>query len=174
MPRQSRRFVILLGLGVLLAACGSDEEALQKYAKARKMPENQTAAFMACANEMKRNKPVFATPKGNLVMTSVPWDICACQSKTMITVFEDDRHKAIASFATYMALETKKRPPRFSKKDMKPKLKSPDVAKRLETAFNACVTAYKDANKEKSAELFELLPPKEPDKKKDGEAKSSS
>ena len=134
----------MLGLGVLLTACGSDEEALLKYAKARKIPDNRAAAFMACNSEMKRYKPVFASPKGNLVMTSVPWDICACQSKTMTTVFEEEHYQAISAFATYMALETKKRPPRFDKKVMKPKLKTTDVAKRLETAFNTCVSAYKD------------------------------
>ena len=132
MPRQSHRFAILLGLGVLarslrLRRRGASE--LRQGAQDAGAPDGRLHGLR---QRDEAQQAGLRQPEGQSVMTSVPWDICACQSKTMITVFEDDRHKAISSFATYMALETKKRPPRFSKKDMKPKLKSPDVAKRLE------------------------------------------
>ncbi len=168
------RFTLLGGLAVLLASCGSNEAELKQYAQKRKMGEKETAAFMACANGFGRNKPSFPAKDGKLVMKSVPYDICACQVKTITAVFVENEYKGVASFAEYMALEVKKRPPRFSKKTLKQGLKSPDAAKKLEAGFNACVQSYKTKNKEQSAELFELVPLKEPEKKDGKETKKAS
>jgi hypothetical protein len=174
MRTQLVRFTLLGAMAALLASCGSNEAELRQYAQKRKMGEKETAAFMACANGFGRNKPTFPARDGTLVMKSVPYDICACQVKTITAVFIENEYKAVASFAEYMALEVKKRPPRFSKKTLKHGLKSPDAAKKLEAGFNACVQSYTAANKERSAELFELVPLKEPEKKDGKEAKKAS
>lgn len=174
MRNQLFRFALLAIAGTLLASCGSNEAELKQYAEKRKMPELETAAFMACANGFGRNKPSFPAKDGTLVMQSVPYDICACQVKTITAVFVANEYKPVTAFAEYMALEVKKRPPRFSRKHLKDGVKSQDAAKRLETSFNACVQAYKAANNERSAELFELVPLKAPEKKEAKEAKKAS
>jgi hypothetical protein len=173
MTKRNIQFMCLTAVGLILAGCGSNDAELKQYAQQRKMSEVQTAAFMACAGDLRRNKPVIASAEGKLVMKSVPHDICACQSKTMTAVFVENDYKGFASFAEYLAKEEKKRPPRFSKKQLKEGLKSPEAAKRLETAFNSCVAVYRGNNKDKLADLFELLPPKEPEKK-DEKAKTPS
>ncbi len=155
---QPRRALILAGLALSLAACGSNDAELKQYASEKKMSETQTAAFMACANDLRRNKPMFPVKDGNRKMISVPMEVCACQGQTIASVFTKDGYKSHATFAEYMAKDVKKRPPRFAKKVLKDGIKSPDAAKRLEASLKSCVQSYENKNKEQSAALFELVP----------------
>jgi hypothetical protein len=167
------RLGLMTALALILAGCGSSDEELQAHAKKQGMSDLQAAAFVTCASNFRRNKPVFAEAAGNVVMKEVPLNVCACQSNVMLSVFKDDQYKGHAAFAEYMALEVKKRPPRISKKDLKDPAKMKEAAARLETSFKSCISTYKTAHAEESKLLFELLPPKEAEKK-DGAKKEKN
>lgn len=174
MKHRVIRFAALAAAGLVLASCGSDEAELQNYAKARGMSDIQTAAFMSCATNLRKKMPAFPAEGGNLVMTSVPLEICACKTQTIMAVFGENKYKAYATFATYMATDIKKRPPRFGKKDLKKGTKSPVAAKKLEDSLNTCVQSYKNKHKDKpeTEALFKFVPvsPPEGEEKKTADA----
>jgi hypothetical protein len=163
------------GLAVVLASCGSDDAEIQAYAKQAKMPENQKVAFTACASDLRRNKPRFPAKDGQILMKSVPMEVCACQSRTIVNIFKSDQYKNHATFAEYMAKEQKKRQPRFSKKVLQDGVNPKDATPRLEKSLAACVDGYKSANKdnEEALAVFELVPTPPPEKDKKAEKKSS-
>jgi hypothetical protein len=111
---------------------------------------------------------------GNLVMKEVPLDICACHVKAITDVFNDNQYKGFAAFASYMAKEVKKKPPRFSKKSLKPDIKSADAAAELENTLTSCVYSYRNDHQEQSAKLFEVVPVKMPVKNDKTASNSSS
>jgi hypothetical protein len=167
------RMVAALGLSLALAGCGEEEAEIARIAKEQGLGQAETAAFAACAKDMRRNKPMFPVAQGNMRMNEVPLEICACQARTMTVVFKDDQYKSHTAFAEYMAKETKKKKPRISKKDLKPELKAEDARRKLAASLETCVDRYRDTHKEEAAELFELVPVKEKKKKKaDGETQS--
>ncbi len=163
-----RRFVqyaMIAGLSLALASCGSNEEELQNFAKAKKLSKPETAAFMACANGHRKNRPIFASKDGNMVMKHTPMEICACHARIITTVFKEEDFKSYAMFAEYMAKEVRKNPPFISRKVLKSDLKAPDATKRLERSLSTCMNTYLTANKELEEPLLELLPVKETEKK---------
>ena len=162
---RSIRFALAASLGVFLASCGSNEADLQNFAREKKLSKSQTAAFMACAKGHKSAKPILVSKDGNMVMKHTPIEVCACQAKTITSVFVEEDFKSYATFADYMAKEVKKKPPYLSKKVLKSDLKGPDATKRLEKSLNTCVSDYLTANKELEEPLLELLPVKETEKK---------
>jgi hypothetical protein len=172
MKLQVIRFAALAASGLLLASCGSYDAEYQEFAKSKKMSAVQTAAFMACAEGHRKNKPSFPAKDGTVVMKSVPLDICACQTPAITSVLVEKEFKAYLPFAEYMAKTVKKKPPRFGKKILKDGVKSPDAGKRLANSFNACVEDYKGKNKDnpETAALFEFVPAPPPKEKKTADA----
>jgi hypothetical protein len=173
---RGRRFVQLAsiaGLSAILTSCGSNEAQLQNYAKAKKFSEQEKAAFMACANEHRRNKPVFASKDGNMVMKNTPMDVCACQTRTIVSVFIEEDFASYVRFAEYMAKDVKKKTPYFSRKVLKSDIKAPEAGNRLEKSLNACVSTYLAAHKDLEEPLLELLPVKETGKKDEKPKKAS-
>ena len=163
--RRSIRFGLVAVLGVFLASCGSNEADLQNFAREKKLSKPQTAAFMACAKGHKNAKPILVNKDGNMLMKRTPMEICACQAKTITSVFVEEDFKSYATFADYMAKEVKKKPPYISKKVLKSDLKGPDATKRLEKSLSTCVNTYLAANQDLEEPLLELLPVKETEKK---------
>lgn len=158
---------LLCGLGLVLAACGSNDAEVRVYAKQKKMSEVQTAAFAACARDTRRKKLLFPVKDGNLVLKRVPLDVCACQSKTMVSVFRDGKYDGHTAFLDHMAKERRKRPPRLARKDLVAGLKPVDAGRRLEDSLIRCVNEFRTANADKEAELFEVVPlPPGPEKKR--------
>ena len=156
--KYSVRFAAIIGVSLVVTGCGNNDAEIKQYAKKHGMSEIQSAAFMACTRDMKGKKPAFPVAEGNMVMKSVPLDVCACQVKTMTSVFKDNQYKSYGAFAAYMAKEVKKKPPRLNKKDLQPDLKPAGARQQLETSLTSCVTTYKDAHAEQNAELFEIVP----------------
>lgn len=171
-----KRMAVLAGLVLLLAGCGSNDAEIKQYAKQKGMSEIQTAAFTSCAKDTGRKKLMFPVKEGNLLMKQVPLDVCACQSKTMISVFKEKKYGGHTAFLEYMANERKKKKPRLPKKELVAGLKPIDARTTLQTSLEACVKAYRTAHADTDAEMFEVVPlPEEPKKKKkDGEEKTAS
>lgn len=165
--KYSSRLIAIIGISLGLAACGDPLADAMLYAKKKGLSEVQTAAFMACFKHTARNKPMFPVAEGNVVMKSVPMEICACQSKTILSVFQEFKYGSHTAFAVYMSKENKKKRPRFNKKELRPGLKSIDAGKQLEASLTSCVETYKTAHVEASKTLFEIIPLKVPEKKKD-------
>lgn len=159
------RFAVLGVVGLALAGCGGNDETLMKYAKAKGMSENQTAAFLACAAGTKSNKPVLPGKQAKTLvkMTKIPFDICVCQSSAIMSVFVPKQYKNYSTFAEYLGKEEKKRPPRFSKKVLQGGIKPADASKRLEASFVNCVAGWTKQNEEEAKTVFEPIAPKEPE-----------
>lgn len=169
------RLAAIAGLGLLLAGCGgkNNEAEIKQYAKKQGFNEIQTAAFSSCAKDLTSNMPILPVPEGNMVMSEVPFDICACQAKTMMTVFKEKRYKGHTNFAVYMATYSKKKTPHISKKDLVPGLKPKEARKQLAESLRSCVNKYVAANEKRSATLFKIVPiKKKPEKKKPADAHS--
>lgn len=163
--------IIALGLG--LAGCGGNDAEIKQYVQKHEMKDVQAAAFTACAKDLRVNKPVFLQGEKYMVMKDVPLDICACQVKTMMTVFKDKRYKGHTNFAEYMATFTKKKPPHIPKKDLVAGLK-PRVARRqLIESLNSCVTTYVGEHEKQAAELYKMVPVKKKKEKKPKENKTA-
>ncbi|MCB1434807.1 MAG: hypothetical protein KDK75_20450 [Alphaproteobacteria bacterium] len=175
--KHVKRLSILVGLGVLLTGCGSNDAEVRVYAKRKQMSEIQTAAFTACAKDTRKKKLLFPVKEGNLMMKEVPLDVCACQSKTMMTVFKEKKYGGHTAFVAYMINEKKKKKPRLNKKELVEGLKPMDARAKLEDSLQACVKTYREAHADKDAELFEVVPltpdPPKKDKKEDKTASAS-
>ncbi len=169
--RRSLRFITIAGLGVMLASCGSADEEAQAYAKAKRMSDPEKEAFLICAKGARSNRPILAGSGGNMIMKSTPLAVCACQAKSIMSVFLEKDYKSYTVFAEYMGKEVKKKPPRWSKKVLKESVKPAEAGKRLETSFVSCVGTYMSAHKDLDPPLLEALPVKESEKK--AEAKKS-
>jgi hypothetical protein len=172
--RRSFRFTIIAALGVLLASCGAADEEAQAYAKAKRMSDPEKDAFLICAKGSRSNRPILAGSDGKMVMKSTPMAICACQAKSIMSIFLEKEYKSYTVFAEYMGKEVKKKPPRWSKKVLKESVKPAEAGKRLEASFMSCVNSYQSANKDLDPPLLEALPVKETDKKDEKTAKSES
>jgi hypothetical protein len=162
----SYRGLAIMGLGLGLAACGSSDIDLKKYAADHNMSATKEAAFTTCYSDFKRSAPVLTTPEGNVRMRSVPADVCACEADAMMEVLKDDQFLTFSTFTLYMSREEKKNPARFYAKALKPGYKPTDAAKKLETAFLACVDDYKKAHADEAKRLFQVIPPKDDSAKK--------
>ncbi len=161
-----------LGLGLLMASCGSNDAEIQEYAKAKGMSTNQAAAFTACAGDFRRNKPRFLARDGQTLMKSVPLEVCDCQSRTIVNIFKSDQYKSHTPFAEYLAKEDRKAPPWVAKKVLKDGVNPKEVGARLERSLKACADTYKSAHKDEpeTADLFEFIPAKPPEPKKTADA----
>jgi hypothetical protein len=164
--KHAVRGATFASLGIALAACGNNDAEIKAYAKKQGMSDIQTAAFSACAQDLSRNKPVFRIPGGNMVMLEVPFEVCACQSKTILTVFKGKQFKGHTAFAEYMATYGKKKPPHFSKKSLQPGLKPKEARSQLVASLQSCATAYKSAHEKQSTEIFKIVPTKQKKVKK--------
>ena len=172
MDRRYRNLAVLTLLGLGLAACGNNDAEIRVYAKQKKMSEVQTAAFTACAKDTRKKKLLFPVKEGNLMMKRVPYDVCACQSKTMVTVFKEKKYAGHTAFLDYMANEKKKKKPRLNKKELVPDLKPMDARTRLQESLEKCVKEFRTAHADQDAEMFEVVPlPPEPPKKDKGHGK---
>jgi hypothetical protein len=155
------RFIIVTGLGFLLASCGSNDAQWQEYAKAKHMSEPETAAFLICAKQSQRNRPIFADKSGRSVMKSTPLEVCACQAKSIMSVFLEKEYKSYTTFAEYMGKEVKKNPPRWGKRLLRDGVNPAEAGKRLEKSLTACVSTYVAAHQDLDPPLLVPLPVKE-------------
>lgn len=159
--RRSLRFAIAAGLSAMLASCGASDEEAQAYAKAKRMSDPEKDAFLICAKGSRSNRPILTGKDGVMIMKSTPMAICACQAKTIMSVFLEKEYKSYTVFAEYLGKEKKKKPPRWSKKVLKESVKPAEAGPRLEASFNACVTTYQTAHADLDPPLLEPVPVKE-------------
>lgn len=172
--RRPLRFTIIATLGIMLASCGSADEEAQAYAKAKRMSEPEKDAFLICAKGARSNRPILAGSDGQMIMKSTPMAICACQAKSIMSVFLEKEYKSYTVFAEYLGKEKKKKPPRWSKKVLKDSVKPAEAGKRLEASFMTCVGSYQSAHKDLDPPLLEALPVKETDEKDEKATHSKS
>lgn len=163
--RRSIRLAVTASLGVFLVSCGSSDAEWQEYAKAKKMSEAETTAFLSCTKASQRNWPVFTGADGKTVMKSTPLAVCACQAKSIMSVFIEKEYRTYTTFAEYMGKEVKKNPPRWSKKLLKEGVDPGKAGKRLEASLVSCVSSYVAAHKDLDPPLLQPLPVKEAEKK---------
>lgn len=162
--RFTVRFAVFSSLGLLLTACGAADEEAQAYVQAKRMSAPEADAFLICAKGSRNNRPILPGSGGNMIMKSTPMAVCACQAKSIMSVFLEKEYKSYTVFAEYMGKEVKKKPPRWSKKVLKDSVKPAEAGKRLETSFVSCVGTYMSAHKDLDPPLLEPLPVKETDK----------
>lgn len=168
-----------LGVAIVLSACGPDSAEVARISEEQKMSKVQSAAFMACAKSFYRNKPIFQTPEGNMLMTDgVPLEVCACHAQSIVDLFVEDQMKEHVAFAVYMAAEQKKKA-KITRAMLKGGVKPPEAVKSLTASLVSCVDTYRAAHPDEAAGMFELLPEKKKkekkkDEKKDGEKTASA
>lgn len=164
MPRFAPlRMAAVTTLALCLSGCGGDKDAaIKEYVKVHGLSDLEAAALKTCMKSLTANKPILLASSGNVVMNSMPMDVCGCQVKTITAVFKDNQYMGFGTFARYMAKEKRKRAPPYGKKDLKSVMSASDVQSKLEGGLNTCVNAYKAANEKKSAKLFEPVPPPVP------------
>lgn len=159
MPRIfATRIAAIAGLCLVLAGCKDTEAEMKQYIAQNRLTETTALAFRVCVNNLTSNRPLFPVPEGNMVMKSVPLEICGCQVPVITALFKEKQYGGYAGFASYMARENKKKKPKFGKKVLSESYTSPEAAEQLEQSLNACVKTYKEAHEEESAELFEVVP----------------
>jgi hypothetical protein len=165
--KHAIRISAIVGLCFTLTGCSDPEVEIKQYIFKNKLSESKALAFRVCVNNLSSSKPKFPVPEGNMVMKSVPLEICGCQIPTIMTVFKEKQYTGYIGFANYMARENKKKKPKFGKKVLNGEYTSADAGEDLEESLNACVKNYKEKHVEESAELFELVPLAPEVKKKD-------
>lgn len=153
-------------VGAILAGCGSSgpsaEELIAKY----KLNEADQAAFKACDQTLGQVKPIIKVSSQDKMMSSVPSEICACQAKSMSSVFVEDEYTSFSNLSGYLARLDKKKLPRIAKQDLKSGIQPDSAAKRLLKSFEMCTSKYLAEIKD-PAELKDLLlPPPAPKKTK--------
>ena len=159
--RRSIRLAVTASLGVFLVSCGSSDAEWQEYAKAKKMSEAETTAFLSCTKASQRNWPVFTGADGKTVMKSTPLAVCACQAKSIMSVFIEKEYRTYTTFAEYMGKEVKKNPPRWGKRLLRDGVNPAEAGKRLEKSLTACVSTYVAAHQDLDPPLLVPLPVKE-------------
>ena len=153
------RFPVIAGMALGLAGCGGNDVDLKQYAQSHNMSATKEAAFTTCYTDFKRSPPVLTTPDGNVRMSKVPPDICACEADAIVAVFQGDQFETFSTFTLYLSRLEKKHPALFYAKALKPGNKPTEAGKTLETAFNSCLATYKTAHPDEVKKLFELIPP---------------
>ncbi len=166
------RIAAMAGLCLALTGCADIEEEMKLYIAQHRLSESKALAFRVCINNLSR--PMFPVAEGNLVMKSVPLEVCGCQVPAITALFKDKQYGGYAGFATYMARENKKKKPKFGKKVLSESYTSPEAAEKLEEALNSCVKDYREAHVEESAELFEVVPLKPVVKKGEKDKKTET
>lgn len=160
-----------LGVALALAGCGPDSSEVARISEEQKMSKVQKDAFMICAKNFYRNKPIFQTPEGNMLMTDgVPLEVCACQANTIVSVFKEDQMKSHIAYAIFIATEDKKRA-KITKGMLQGGAKPAEAVQRLTDSLKSCVDTYRTAHPGETEGMFELLPEKKKKEKKDEKAK---
>lgn len=155
-----------IGLGaaaLMLAACGSNEEEILAIAKAQKMSKQQTAAFKACAGDMRSRQPIFIDGKTAVQLVKVPLEVCACHSKSMVKLFKDDKLIAHQRFAAYIAKAKRKAELKFSRRDLKTGFDPIKGGAQMVESLRTCANDFVTKNAELGKDLivpFELPKPK--------------
>jgi hypothetical protein len=146
-------------LALLLSGCGGGESVTDQYVKDKGFDDNQKAAFSVCYKMMSANRPVFATPGGNVVLKSVPLDLCGCQVPTITTLFKEGAYVGFGTFARYMAKQDKSRKPGYVKNILNTPMDSAQVQSKLEASLNSCIKDYQSTHQELASKMFEPVPP---------------
>ena len=150
----------LASAGLALAACGGPSAVdIELIAKAAKLTKSETAAFTVCNSTMAGKSPVLHTPKATWKMSFVPPEVCACQSKTIATIFRVDKFPSYKKFVTYVVKVEQKNPPIFDPADMKSGVNLERVTNRLKVSLLECTITFANANEEVAAKMLEKLEP---------------
>jgi hypothetical protein len=165
--RSFVRYGALSLIGLILAGCGDGAE-IARVSEEMKLNEDQQYAFKVCVRDLKEKaKPVFKVAGKDMKMTRVPFEVCGCQSKTLVQVFKDGK-TVKASHPLFVSFSMKRNKVKFPKLDeatLAPGVKKEDGMKMLWSSFSACTAQYQSRFPKLSADLFKEMKPK----KKPGE-----
>ncbi len=163
----------LMMVSLSLSACGGGGEEFELAAKKQKLNKSERIAFEACDKTMKGKKPILKFGTEEKMMSNVPLDVCACQSRAMAIVFEEGTYKSYSGFTKYLTRLEKKGLPRLGRKDLKKGMESERAAKKLLASFESCTSQYL-AEYKGQEQLQGFLQPPPPPKPKKGEKQASA
>lgn len=177
------KFIGIAAAALLLAACGDNTAEVKAMAKKLKFGKPETAAFMACAKELGPKKPIFITYSTDpevdptaVRMMGVPLEVCACQTRTMVKLFKEDKLKGHEKFVTYVTKQKRKPTMKLGRKDVKQGVDPEKGAMELLASLQSCGNDFKAKFAEnEGSELFQPyeLPKKKKKKKKEGEGETA-
>ena len=169
-----KQLLVLACAGLALAACANDEEEINKIAEKYKMNKVQLAAFNVCVTDLGRIAPRFEALKTDIEMREVPYEVCACQSTSIVQVFKDNQYGSHLKFAKHMVkLKKRDKPVGFISKDLKASRDKISATKFLMASLMSCGKKYQAEFPEEGRGLFKNVP-KPPDKKKDKTKEASA
>ncbi len=156
------KFLALGFVGLGLSACGGPSQAeIDALVKAANLSKTELAAYKVCSTDMIGASPVLVTTKGLWKMARVPAEVCICQSRTMASIFKEDKYTSHLKFVNYVGKVKKKKLPKLDKKELKPGFNNETVAGKLESSLLSCTIKYQTENQEASAGLLEKVIVKE-------------
>jgi hypothetical protein len=169
-----KKAIVLAAATLLLSGCGGGGVDMDALIAKYKLNANEKLAFEACDKRMRSVKAIIKVSGKDQMMSNIPAEVCACQARTMATVFKTDKFNSLTGFGLWLAkVERKKKVPSVIKLDLKGTLSSETAGLRLARTFDSCASKYLADNKD-SEELKGFLQPPPPPKKKKGEEKQAS
>lgn len=90
---------------VALAALGyvKSEQGDKDIAVANNLSRDESLAFRACRHQMYGKSMTITQTAGKVTFSTVPAEICVCQSRTMAKLFEEDSYASHASVIEYVS-----------------------------------------------------------------------
>jgi hypothetical protein len=172
-----KKFAVLTGVALALAACGGPSaEEFDAIAAEQKLNKVERVAFESCHQTMKGLQPILKFGIEQKMMSEVPLQVCACQSRAIVQVFPEDQYDAYAKVSKYLTRLEKKALPRYGRKQIKKGLETDSSVRKLVSTFEKCAIKYVADNQANPEFKDFLLAPPEPKKKKghDDKAKQAS
>jgi hypothetical protein len=178
MNKASFRNVSAMALvGFVLAACGGgsdfDQEEFKRVSEKFKMKEKDIAAFKVCVDSSAEATPFVKMGSNIMKMSSVPMEVCGCQTSTIVSVFKKDKLSSYAKFVGWVSAPQRKKASGLRKTDFTYAVDQKVIGAKLVTALESCTRQYIAANEELGKKLLTVHVNLE-QKKKDAEAKAAA
>jgi hypothetical protein len=172
-----RNITALVLVGVVLSACGGgsefDQKEFKRVTEKFKMKEKDVAAFKVCVASSEEATPFFKMGSNIMKMSSIPLEVCGCQTSTIVSVFKQDKLPAYAKFVAWVSAPQRKKASGLRKTDFIYAADQKAMAAKLATSLESCTRQYIAANEELGQKLLTVHVNLE-QKKKDAEAKAAA
>lgn len=138
---MSGKKIFKLGLaGIFLAVVAyvlvAAERDMERIAEENGLDAEQTAAFRSCDRHMSGKEMV----SGGMTLSRVPKDICVCQSRAMVAVFNGGEYSSHKNVVNYLGGKKKRKP--LNSKHLKYPTSAEEEFDRLEQSLRRCVAEY--------------------------------
>jgi hypothetical protein len=135
-----------------------DGARLASLAKEYKLTAQETSALDVCMSDMVGKSITFSSSTGSSKHGSVPVNICACQAKTMVSVFEDGKYASHQNVVDFMVNGSGEKT--LNSPDLKSHTRSVAVQfDRLTASLDQCAERYQAEESKRAQEFIKEYKP---------------